>query len=160
MPSADIHQIFPEDEMKDALVLHANNFKSCYLKNNGNGKFELIPLPDEAQMAPLNGMVVDDFNGDGNLDVALNGNDFGNEVTDGRYDAMNGLVLLGDGKGNFTPQTILQSGIFIPGDGKALGRTERTRQYLFDGCITKQGTIKILFITKRESESNSTSANR
>ena len=117
---ADVHQIFPDDQMKGALVARVNNFKSCYLKNNGKGKFELIPLPDQAQMAPLNGMVVDDFNGDGELDVTLNGNDFGNEVFDGRYDAMNGLLLLGDGKGDFTSQTILQSGIFIPGDGKAL----------------------------------------
>jgi hypothetical protein len=118
--SADVHQIFPDEQVKGALVIHANNFKSCYLKNNGKGKFELIPLPDPAQMAPLNGVVVDDFNGDGNLDVALNGNDFGNAVFDGRYDAMNGLLLLGDGKGDFTSQTILQSGVFIPGDGKAL----------------------------------------
>jgi len=118
--SADVHQIFPDNQMKGALVVHANNFKSCFLKNNGKGKFELIPLPDQAQVAPVNGLVVDDFNGDGNLDVALNGNDFGNEVFDGRYDAMNGLLLLGDGKGGFIPQTILQSGVFIPGDGKAL----------------------------------------
>ena len=95
-------------------------------------------------MAPLNGMVVDDFNGDGNLDVALNGNDFGNEVFDGRYDAMNGLLLLGDGKGRFTSQTILQSGIFIPGDGKALVEAKRTRQCLFVGGITKQRAIKII----------------
>ena len=40
----------------------------------------------------------------------LAGNDFGTEVTNGRYDAMNGLVLSGDGKGNFIAQTILQSG--------------------------------------------------
>ena len=118
--SADVHQMFPDEQMKGAVVIHANNFKSCFLRNNGKGKFELIPLPDQAQMAPLNGMVVDDLNGDGNLDVALNANDFGNEVFDGRYDAMNGLVLLGDGKGSFTAQTILESGVFVPGDGKAL----------------------------------------
>ena len=29
---ADIHQIFSEDEMKEALILRANNFKSCYLE--------------------------------------------------------------------------------------------------------------------------------
>jgi len=64
--------------------------------------------------------VVEDFDGDGNLDVAINGNDYGTEVSQGRYDALNGLVLRGDGKGNFEPMTILKSGIYIPGDGKAL----------------------------------------
>jgi hypothetical protein len=118
--NADIHQIFSEDQMKGALILQATNFKNCYLKNNGSGKFELFPLPDLAQISLLNGMVADDFNGDGNLDVALSGNDYGNEVFNGRYDAMNGLVLLGDGKGNFEAQTILQAGLFIPGNAKAI----------------------------------------
>ena len=104
--------------MKDALILRTNNFNSCYLENNGEGKFDLHPLPEVAQKAPLNGMVVDDFNGDGNLDVAVCGNDYGNEVLNGRYDAMNGLVLLGDGTGNFKELSILQAGLFIPGDAR------------------------------------------
>jgi hypothetical protein len=65
-------------------------------------------------------MVADDFDGDGNLDIVINGNDYSTEVSTGRYDACNGLLLKGDGKGNFIPLSILQSGIFIPGDGKAL----------------------------------------
>ena len=80
----------------------------------------MIPLPKEAQFSALNGMVVDDFDGDGNLDVLINGNDFGTDVSIGRYDALNGLLLKGDGAGGFTPLPILQSGIYIPGDGKAL----------------------------------------
>ena len=36
-----------------------------------------------------------DFDGDGNLDVLMNGNDFGTDVTVGRYDALNGLLLKG-----------------------------------------------------------------
>ena len=42
----------------------------------------------------------------------------------GRYDALNGLLLKGDGRGNFKPLSILQSGIYIPGDGKALVKLE------------------------------------
>jgi hypothetical protein len=141
--NADIHQILPDDQMKDALTRHANNFKNCYLQNNGNGKFELRPLPDAAQMAPLNGMVVDDFNGDGNLDVAINGNDYGNEVFNGRYDAMNGLVLSGDGKGNFTAKTILQSGLFIPGDGKALVKLKGPDNSYLLAASQNRGPLKI-----------------
>jgi hypothetical protein len=65
-------------------------------------------------------MVVDDFDGDGNLDVLINGNDFGTAIGIGRYDAFNGLLLKGDGAGGFTPLTMQQSGICIPGNGKAL----------------------------------------
>jgi len=63
---------------------------------------------------------VDDFDGDGQLDVLLSGNDFGTEPVVGRYDAMNGLLLKGDGKGNFTPMPMSESGICLPGDQKAL----------------------------------------
>ena len=94
--------------------------QSCYLRNEGNGKFTMIPLPKEAQVSVLNGMLADDFDGDGNLDVLVNGNDFGTSVGIGRFDALNGLLLKGDGKGNFVPLSILQSGIYIPGNGKAL----------------------------------------
>jgi hypothetical protein len=117
---ATMDSVITPEMRNGAIRLKANTMQSCYLKNNGNGKFTMIPLPIEAQISQLNGIVVDDFDGDGNLDVAINGNDFGTEVSTGRYDAFNGLMLKGDGKGNFNPLTIQQSGIYIPGDGKAL----------------------------------------
>jgi hypothetical protein len=80
----------------------------------------MLPLPAQAQMSTLNGMVVDDFDGDGNLDVLINGNDFGTEVSIGRLDALNGLLLRGNGNGTFTPMSIAQSGIYLPGNGKSL----------------------------------------
>ena len=61
---ADIHQLFSEDQLKDALVLEANNFSSCFIQNKGNGKFDIKPLPPMAQLAPLNGMVAADVNHD------------------------------------------------------------------------------------------------
>jgi len=138
---ADVHQVFPE--MKGAIIYHANNFQSCYMKNNGEGKFELHPLPDVAQVAPLNGMVIDDFNNDGNLDVAVNGNDYGNEVFNGRYDAMNGLVLLGDGKGSFKPQTILQSGFFVPYDAKALIKLRSANNGYLMAASQNRASLKV-----------------
>ena len=67
----------------------------------GNGTFEVQALPIEAQIAPVNGMVSQDVNNDGFLDVILIGNDYGNEIFTGRLDAQTGLVLIGDGNGNF-----------------------------------------------------------
>ncbi len=113
-------KIFTADELKGALRLEVNNSRSCFLRNDGNGKFTMIPLPEMAQVSVLNGMIADDFDGDGNLDVLINGNDYGTEVSVGRYDALNGLLLKGDGAGHFQPLSILQSGIYIPGNGKAL----------------------------------------
>jgi hypothetical protein len=118
--TATMDSVITPEMRKGAVRLKANMLQSCYLRNDGKGKFTMIPLPIEAQISQLNGMVVDDFDGDGNLDVAINGNDYGTEVGTGRYDALNGLMLKGDGKGNFKPLSILQSGVYIPGDGKAL----------------------------------------
>ncbi len=140
---ADIHQIFGDDQLKDALVLEANNFSSCYIQNMGNGKFSIAPLPAMAQMAPLNGMVATDVNSDGNLDVVLVGNDYGNEVTAGRYDAMNGLLLLGDGAGNFKPQQTRQSGFFVPGDAKALVQLRSADGKSLLAASQNQGAIKL-----------------
>ncbi len=145
---AEFSKIFTADELKGALVLHANDLKSCLLKNEGNGKFEMVPLPVLAQMAPLYGMVADDYNHDGNLDVVICGNDFGTEVTDGRYDAMNGLVLLGDGKGNFHPLSVLQSGFFVPGDAKALVKLKGANSNYLLAATQNRGALK-LFSSKQ-----------
>jgi hypothetical protein len=118
--TADMDEIFTPAMRKDAQRLKATMLQSCYLRNDGNGKFTMLPLPAQAQMSTLNGMVVDDFDGDGNLDVLINGNDFGTEVSIGRLDALNGLLLRGNGNGTFTPMSIAQSGIYLPGNGKSL----------------------------------------
>ncbi len=102
----------------------------------------------QAQFAPLNGMIADDFDGDGNLDVVINGNDFGTEVTTGRYDAFNGLLLKGDGKGNFKPLSILQSGIYIPGDGKALIKLQSAQGKYLVAASQNKGDLKIFQLRK------------
>ncbi len=117
---ADINALLTKAAQQKAIKLKANYFESVYIENKGNGAFGMTPLPVAAQLAPLNGLVAEDVNADGYLDVVLNGNDFGNEVANGRYDAMNGLVLLGDGTGRFRELPLPQSGFYVPGDAKAL----------------------------------------
>jgi hypothetical protein len=119
---ADINTILSKEERQKALILKANYLSSSYIQNNGNGKFEVKPLPVQAQLAPINGIVAEDVNGDGSLDLIMNGNDYGNEVANGQYDAMNGLVLLGNGKGDFHALNFQQSGYFVPGDAKGLAK--------------------------------------
>ncbi|WP_420153002.1 FG-GAP-like repeat-containing protein [Siphonobacter sp.] len=113
-------QFLSAEERKDALVLQANYSKSSYIENQGNGTFVVKPLPTLAQIAPVFGLVIEDFNADGNLDVLLAGNDYGNELTMGRYDAFQGLLLLGNGQGNFRAVSPTESGLLIPGDAKGL----------------------------------------
>jgi ASPIC and UnbV/FG-GAP-like repeat len=126
--AATMDSVLPATQRKDALVLHANTLESALIRNNGNGKFSMVVLPAQAQLSALNGMITDDFDGDGNPDILINTNDYSTDVSIGRYDALNGLLLKGDGNNGFSPLSILQSGIFVPGNGKALVRARTVNQ--------------------------------
>ena len=98
--SADITQIFPADKLKQAQYLEAKILSNVWLKNEG-GKFSISKLPNEAQLAPVHEILATDINSDGNVDVLLVGNNLGSETETSVYDASNGTLLLGDGKGGF-----------------------------------------------------------
>jgi hypothetical protein len=83
--------------------------------NNGKGGFMIKPLPTEAQFSPVYGIMVNDFDKDGKQDILLGGNFYQSKPEVGIYDASYGLLLKGDGKGNFVAVSEQQSGFFITG---------------------------------------------
>ncbi len=117
---ATMDALWSAQDRENALMLQATDLATSYIENKGKGQFSIRPLPVEAQLAPVYGMVSDDVDGDGNLDLLLVGNDYGMEPFSGRHDAFMGLCLKGDGAGNFQSMSIAESGFFVPGDGKAL----------------------------------------
>lgn len=147
--AATMNQLFTAEQLKGSLRLKATNMASCFIRNEGNGKFSLTTLPIEAQMSVVGGMSTGDFDGDGNLDVAINGNDFGADVSIGRYDALNGLLLKGDGKGNFSALSILESGIFIPGNGKAMVALRAKDDHLLLAASQHNGPLKALKLKRK-----------
>jgi len=140
---AVIDTLLSAEKMKDAVKLSANYLASAYIHNDGNGHFSIKELPLQAQLSVLNGMVADDFDGDGNLDVVMNTNDYGTDPTVGRYDALNGLVLRGDGNGGFTSLSILQSGIYINGAGKGLAKLKGTNNNYLLAATQNKGPLQI-----------------
>ncbi|HEU5051937.1 MAG TPA: VCBS repeat-containing protein [Hanamia sp.] len=146
---ATMDSLFTPHEREGALNLKANYFSSVELRNDGKGRFTVIPLPKEAQFSVLNGITVGDYDGDGNLDVLVNGNDYGTEPVLGRYDALNGLLLKGDGKGNFSPLSIARSGIYIPGDGKALVCLKGENGKLLNAASQNKGPIKVFELRRQ-----------
>ncbi|RDC62044.1 VCBS repeat-containing protein [Adhaeribacter pallidiroseus] len=117
---ATFDKSFLPQELADAQVLCAERMESSYLENRGNGRFTIRTLPAAVQIAPLNGMVTNDFNQDGFLDVLAVGNSYAPEVVTGRYDAGLGWLLCGNGKGQFTVIPARESGFIAEGDAKAL----------------------------------------
>jgi hypothetical protein len=145
---ATMDKLLTKEELQGALILQANDMQSSFMKNLGNGKFELVPLPLQAQLSTVNGMVVDDFDGDGNLDVVMNTNDYGTEVSIGRYDALNGLFLKGDGKGSFVSLPLQTSGIYIPGNGKALVQYIGSNHQPVLAAVQNRGPLKLFALNK------------
>jgi len=72
-------------------------------------------LPTEAQLSPVYGIAAEDFDKDGNTDILLGGNFYESKPEVGIYDASYGILLKGDGKGNFRALPAQQSGISIRG---------------------------------------------
>ncbi|MDT0622318.1 VCBS repeat-containing protein [Croceitalea vernalis] len=94
-------------------TLPAHIFESCYAENLGNGKFRLLPLPKECQVAPINTILTDDFDADGQIDFLAVGNDHSAESNYGKFDALTGiLVLRKDGFFKVVPSK--DSGFYVP----------------------------------------------
>ena len=146
---ASFDKLFTQEELKNSIKYTANYLTSSFVRNNGNGNFSLEPLPAVAQFSAINAMVADDFDKDGNLDVCINTNDFGTDPANGRYDALNGLVLKGDGKGKFDPLTIRQSGIYIPGNGKGLAKLKSANGNYLLVAGQNKGSLKVYQLKRR-----------
>ena len=119
---ATFDQSFLPEELDEAYVVCTQTFESSYIENLGNGKFKIKALPLVAQVGPIYGMITEDFDNDGNLDVLLSGNSYAPEVLSGRDDAMIGLLLRGDGKGNFIPMHNAKSGFVSDLDSKGMAK--------------------------------------
>lgn len=111
-------------DRKGMSTLYCHTLESSLVKNEGGGKFSVHPLPVEAQLAPLFGMAAEDVNGDGFLDLVGVGNFYATDVVIGKYDALKGLTMLGDGKGDFKSLPLGRSGFVVDGDAKTLTRLE------------------------------------
>ena len=115
-----IGEVLTTVELKDAYVARATEFRSSYLENRGDGTFYLRPLPMMAQTGPVFGMLTEDVDQDGHLDVLLVGNNYGADVQLGRYDALKGLLLRGNGRGYFQATTLSRSGFCAERDARSL----------------------------------------
>jgi hypothetical protein len=118
--NADISNVLHEEDKAGAEILAAYEMRSSYIENLGNGEFKIKPLQVSAQFSPVFGLAIEDFNGDGLLDVLTAGNSHASETYAGWYDASFGTILTGDGKSNLSAMDQANSGIYLNNDAKAM----------------------------------------
>lgn len=146
-----VEEVFGEEALAQSIQLKANTFQSVYIENQGAAGFRVTPLPLQAQFAPIAALCVFDFNGDGNADILAGGNDFGASPYFGTYDAGRGLVLLGNGKGQFTPVGPGRSGLNVGGAIKEIKIVASGKKLLI---VIARNNDKPLIYTVNDSLSN------
>lgn len=117
---ATMDKIFTAEEMKDVKKLTANELATACFISNAQGKLKQAVLPLQAQYSPVFTITAFDYDHDGKEDLLLCGNINKARIRFGKYDANYGVLLKGDGKGNYQYTNQQQSGFNIRGDVRSV----------------------------------------
>src|SRR5439155_17351929 len=96
-----LKDIFSGEELQGVKKLEANCLGTTYFEGGSDGRFHEKKLPMEVQASPVFTITPLDYNKDGNDDLLFCGNINHARLRFGKYDANYGILLQGDGKGNF-----------------------------------------------------------
>jgi len=135
--------VFPNAQRLTAATLDHTVFV-----NRGN-RFEPVPLPREAQLAPAFAVLVADFDGDGKEDVFLSQNFYPTEIGTPRYDGGRGLLLRGDGAGGLAAVPGQVSGIAVYGDQRGAAFADYDNDGRVDLAVSQNGAATKLYHNER-----------
>jgi enediyne biosynthesis protein E4 len=117
---ATVAEVVGEEPLAAATRWAATELRSGVFLSQPDGPHRFVPLPRWAQISPVQGTVVADFDGDGQTDVYVVQNSHAPDAFIGRFTGGLSQLLRGDGLGGFTAIPPAESGLIVPGDAKAL----------------------------------------
>jgi hypothetical protein len=103
---ARLNEMFDKQKWKTSLQWNANYFSNSVLINEGNGNFNLQPLPLMAQFSTIRCAMEVNANGDALPDYLVLGNFTEYNIELGRQDANYGTLLINKGLGRFDAEAI------------------------------------------------------
>jgi hypothetical protein len=116
---ASVEDIFGVQNLTAAKHLQVDLLESIMLINNGAAGFELLKLPNQAQVAPITAFDFVDLDDDGQVEILAVGNLYETEVETVRMDASKGSVLRWmEGELKAIPHR--QTGFFIGGNTRSV----------------------------------------
>ncbi len=113
---ATLKDVYGEENLKNALHYSVATFATSYIENTGNGNFKMRPLENMAQLSSVKSILVDDINLDGNPDLLIAGNSIYTDVETTRIDGSYGMVMLGDGHGDFSAIHPSECNFYLTGE--------------------------------------------
>lgn len=111
-----LDEIFSPEALENMLTLEVKELASSLFINQGNGVFDKVLLPEQAQISQTYAIHATDTDGDGHTDLVLGGNQTRMKPELGINNASYGLTLRGLGTGSFEPLKAIESGIFVKGE--------------------------------------------
>lgn len=148
-------EIYQPNRLKGALKLSATVLESGIFLNEtekgGAPRFQFKPLPRIAQIAPSFGVVADDVNHDGKIDLYLAQNFHSPQVETGRMSGGLSQLLLGKGDGTFDPVPVDRSGLEVPGDAVSLTVIDLNQDGMNDFVVARNDGPVIAFENANDS---------
>jgi hypothetical protein len=142
---ATLPEILGADRLAAATRLAATELRSGVFLSQPDGRYRFEPWPRIAQIAPADGLVAGDFDGDGHADLYVVQNSYAPAPAIGRFDGGLSQLLCGDGHGHFAPVPPIESGLVVPGDAKALAILDLDGDGWPDFLVSRNGEATLAF---------------